>query len=501
MHWIKGQSISRKLVTIFLYASFITLVAHLITYLNINHAMNRLDSVYVSNSNLSQLSECLNNTQQSMYAYLNLKSSNALESYYISSQDLMNKLQYFNDKITDSSELMMEKHIKSMAEAYLEKTDEAVQAKRGRNIKKYNESYNAASDLAEYLGAYIESLNTTQFRANSNNYMNLRYSLNYLEWISTLILLVTIVFNAIILTFLSRQVTKPLIHLSKVANEIAVGHFEIDLAEIHTGDEVEVLAGAFNKMVVSIREYIEKLRCSMESESKMKENELQMENYLKDARLKYLQAQINPHFLFNTLNAGMQLAMMEDAEQTSIFIENMAEFFRYSIAKIDQETTLEEELNLVDHYIYIINVRFCGEINYAKEIDETLVGVKVPSMIIQPIVENVFQYGIRDIDWQGKIVLKAYKAGSHIHVEVQDNGRGMTKERIKEVLQGQVRADETSKISNGIGLGNVMSRLRLYYGIEKTMEIESEGPNKGTRVILNIPVEKCNEAVGGDQAV
>lgn len=112
-------------------------------------------------------------------------------------------------------------------------------------------------------------------------------------------------------------------------------------------------------MMGSIREYVEAQRVSMEKENEMRENELKTQTLLKDAQLKYLQSQINPHFLFNTLNAGMQLAMIEDADKTALFIENMAEFFRYNLSRINEDATLADEIQLVDHYIYILNVRFC----------------------------------------------------------------------------------------------------------------------------------------------
>ena len=206
-----------------------------------------------------------------------------------------------------------------------------------------------------------------------------------------------------------------------------------------------------------------------------------------------MQAQINPHFLFNTLNAGVQLAMMEGAERTSEFIENMAEFFRYNIARINQETTLEEEVQLVDYYIYIINVRFSGEISYIKEIDDKLLQTKVPSMILQPIVENVFQYGIRDIEWQGKIKLTIAEKEGKIWVSVKDNGKGMSEERIKQVLSSEISKEEERRSSNGIGLHNVVNRLCLFYGIEEVLEISSEGMNKGTEVVLKIPLNPLVE--------
>jgi len=485
---IREKSISRKLVIIFMYTSLITLVTHMITYANLHQVITKLDSAYASNSNLSELSASINDVQSNMYNYLNVKSTDSLENYYMSVQNLENKLKLLNDKYTDYGNSMMETHILKMAENYINKTGQTVQAKRGRNIKQYNAYYDEASCLKEYISTYIESLNDIKFKENSTNYLLVRQSLSSLEIVSTGILIAIIGFNIFVLIVISRQVTRPLINLTSTADQIAQGDFETDLLEVHTGDEVEVLSRAFNKMIVSIREYIEKLREQMIIESRMKENELMMENYLKDAKLKYLQAQINPHFLFNTLNAGMQLAMIEGAEQTSIFIDNMAEFFRYSITRMDYEVTLSEELRLVDHYLYILSVRFGDEVQYEKKVDKACTQLMVPSMIIQPLVENSFQYGIRDIEWQGKIMLKVYEEDERIYIEVSDNGKGMTQEKIADVMAGKAKTERNDKTSNGIGIGNVMSRLQLFYGIEDVMEITSPGIDQGTTVTLKLPM-------------
>ena len=112
---------------------------------------------------------------------------------------------------------------------------------------------------------------------------------------------------------LAGTIISPLKTLATQADEVAKGNFDIELADSGAEDEIGVVTRAFNQMVISIREYIERIRLSMEVERNLKEKELMMEAHLKDAKLKYLQAQINPHFLFNTLNAGAQLAMMEEA--------------------------------------------------------------------------------------------------------------------------------------------------------------------------------------------
>lgn len=220
----------------------------------------------------------------------------------------------------------------------------------------------------------------------------------------------------------------------------------------------------------------------------MMERELLMENHLKEAQLKYLQSQINPHFLFNSLNAGAQLAMMEDAEQTGIFVEKMADFFRYNVKKGQEDATLGEELEAVDNYIYILNVRFAGDIHFSKDVDESLENVRVPSMILQPVVENAVNHGIRDIEWEGKIHLTVTGDADYIRISVKDNGKGMTPEQIEGVLTGNKKYKKEEGDSTGIGMNNVISRLELYYEETGLVEINSEGEGKGTEVVIYIPV-------------
>ena len=215
-----------------------------------------------------------------------------------------------------------------------------------------------------------------------------------------------------------------------------------------------------------------------------------MQSHLKDAQLKYLQAQINPHFLFNTLNAGAQLAMMEEAERTERFLANVAEFFRYNVRKNDKDAALGEEIRLVDNYVYILNVRFSGEILFTKDVDDSLLEFRIPSMILQPLVENAFNYGIRNIGRKGRIELSVYRKGQKICISVWDNGTGMDKERIEQVLSGQAQADERRPGSNGVGMKNVMERLRLYFQGQADFEIVSEGIDKGLEVLITIPGEQ-----------
>lgn len=484
---LRNISIGTRLIILFVMTSIIIYIVNIYMYFNINKSIESIDRVFVSNANLNELSEVLDDVHGYMYEYLNTKSSEGLKSYYSSFEEYNNLVYELNNTISDNETVLMERKIRNMSLEYLKVANATIQGKRGRNIEKYNENYEEANKLFEYISANIYSLNNQQFRKNSNNYTALLESLKYMELVNMIILFVIGILNLILIIIMTNSITSPLKRLAVQANEVASGNFDIEFDKAYTNDEIGIVSKAFEKMIINIRDYIKQIKDSMEYESKLKENELIAKNLLKDAQLKYLHAQINPHFLFNTLNAGAQLAMIEDADKTSIFIEKTAEFFRYNIRKLHQDAYLKEEVELVDNYIHIMSIRFFKDINFVKRIDETLLDLKVPSMILQPLVENAINYGIRDIDWKGKIELSIYGYKGDGCISVYDNGIGLTKEEIEEIMKGESKEADLATSSNGIGLKNVINRLNLYFGRSDLLSIHSEGKGRGTEVKIIIP--------------
>ena len=169
----------------------------------------------------------------------------------------------------------------------------------------------------------------------------------------------------------------------------------------------------------------------------------------------------------------------------------MADFFRYNVKKDNEQVKISEEIELVDSYIYIMNVRYSGEIKFRKEIDEKLLGVVMPSMIIQPIVENSVKYGIMDLEDRPKeITLKLYREDDMACIEVIDNGAGMDETTIERVLSRQARGlDGENPEEKSVGLANVLSRLDIFYDKKEKVEIRST-LGEGTHVMIRIPMEK-----------
>ena len=169
-----------------------------------------------------------------------------------------------------------------------------------------------------------------------------------------------------------------------------------------------------------------------------------------------------------------------------MFIQNMADFFRYNVRKMEKDVTLQEELQLVDNYIYILNVRFAGDIHYTAQIDERLLGASMPSMILQPIIENSVNHGIREKEGEGHIRLHVWADENDICIEIDDDGIGIDPATAHKIMSGESAHSLSGRDSEGIGLDNVIKRLRSYYGREDVFEIKP-GEEGGTMVTLFIP--------------
>ncbi len=465
-------SIRKKLILTYTITAVIMLLADLYVYRNVYRAVAGLDNVFESNISLSELSESLDTVQYTMTGFLETKSTDDMDAYYKAYQDYSDQIASLPYEVTGERTVRMERNIRTMSDRYLEVTDAAIEAKRGRNIDKYRLQYENASTLYGYLRVYINSLNNELLNSNSSNYLEMTRSFDYVVVANVLVFVWITLLNILLAIVVVRRITRPLATLAGAAGQVADGNYDVVIPDTNVKDEPGILITAFNRMLDSIRRGVV------------------TEVRLHEAQLRFLQAQINPHFLFNTLNAGAQLAMMEDADRTYEYIQNVADFFRYNIKKQDAPVPLSDEITMVDTYIYIINIRFSGEVGYEKDVDSALLPVELPAMTLQPIVENAVSHGVRDMAGEGVIRLTVSKEEDRCRIDIADNGAGMTAEKLFEIQNGKPGSEEPDREHSGIGLQNVVSRLHLLYQQEDVFEITSDGPGRGTLVTIRIPLPK-----------
>lgn len=481
-------SIRNKLLVIFMIPTIMLLSINAYINAEINTMIDDISGIYASNTMLNELQISLTQVHHYLETFLDTRDTEAIEGYLRNQQEFSNRLEQLNGRLLDDDSMITQKNIRSISEEYIRTADRAVEAKRGRNVVKYKEYYDDADRLFSYINSYIYSLNSRQLQCNSNNYEALFTSLKYSETANLTILCMTSALVTLLVFLLTRGITDPLQRLAEAAEPVANGSLVAEVSGPVANDEVGIVTAAFNQMVVSLKDNMEQARQRIALESAMKEKQLLMEAHLKDTQLKYLQSQINPHFLFNTLNACAQLAMLEGADRTYTYVQNVADFYRYNVRKKDGVATLAEEIGLVNNYIYIINVRFSGEIHFIKEIEEGVTDVPMPAMILQPLVENSINHGLRDVEWEKKIWLSVYRENNRICVSVRDNGIGISPEQTQSILNNDLNGNGLQEHTTGVGLRNVIGRLRLFYNRDDVMEITSTGSGMGTEVAVFIPV-------------
>lgn len=210
------------------------------------------------------------------------------------------------------------------------------------------------------------------------------------------------------------------------------------------------------------------------------------------AEIDALQSQINPHFLYNTLDAIRGQALIDDSPVIADMTEALSILFRYSISRTGNLVTLREEFRCIEKYLMIQQFRFSGKFQYVRDVDPNLLSCLIPRLTLQPIVENAIYHGLETRPEGGIITLSLEQSGGYLVIRVSDNGIGMTESQLLAIneklrVSTLVSVPLSSKKGSGIALGNVNRRIRLTFGDEYGLSVSS-APNIGTDVEILLPI-------------
>ena len=280
-------------------------------------------------------------------------------------------------------------------------------------------------------------------------------------------LLVSIIIAFVIMKLYSHVVNKPVYELVKAMKDFETSTKEFEYKEENiTVREIKTLDESFEHMTSRIKALMEKVR--------------KEEIVLRKTELKALQAQINPHFLYNTLDSIQWMCEQGKSEDAVKMVGALAKLFRISISRGHELITIKDELRHAENYFIIQSYRYRNQFEYEFNVDAGLENYLCNKITIQPLIENAIYHGIDRMVDEGKISVNVKDAGKDIIIEVEDNGIGMTAEQCKKILKKE-RSD-----SSGIGVKNVNDRLKIYFGDEYGLTIESE-LDVGTKVTVKIP--------------
>jgi two-component system sensor histidine kinase YesM len=328
----------------------------------------------------------------------------------------------------------------------------------------------ATSVLEEVVQNYV----LYEVQRTDGQYQVMRESFTRWQIISIILIFSAVAFSVVAAWSLSKSIYTPIKKLHDVTTTITKN----DLQALMTGDnvdEITELGMSFNIMIGKIKELLD---------SKIKEQE-----ELKKAELRALQAQINPHFLYNTLDTIIWMAESKKTDQVVKIVSALSNFFRISLSKGMDWITIGEEVERIRSYLTIQKMRYRDILDFKIEVDENVSENTILKLILQPLVENALYHGIKNKRRKGTINVRARrKSEGEVLLEVEDDGIGFTPEKLTQ-LRAELDDDSGDiKLESGFGIGNVNKRIRLYYGKPYGLSVQSEYTT-GTRVTLIIPAK------------
>lgn len=286
----------------------------------------------------------------------------------------------------------------------------------------------------------------------------------YMLWVALLVLLLFVILSTLIII---RMVTRPL-HLLSAAMRIPDGAHPTHV-QMHTADdEIGKLKHTYNELVDRIEELIARI----EAESRRK----------RKAELQALQAQVNPHFLYNTIDTARALALSGDNAALNHLLRSLGEFYRNSIHTGKEIITVGEEIDTVRSYMAIQQIRYTA-IQTRFEVDDAVRQLRIPKLVLQPLVENALYHGLRPAGNKGTITLRVWQDERRAYLSVSDDGVGISGEAVDRAFRMELAAEE-----NGFGLHGTIDRLRLFYGDRQSVSIQNGA--RGTCITIAIDRER-----------
>ena len=378
----------------------------------------------------------------------------------------------------------MVKDISFLIDKYALQMNGVVEAKTVRDNVGYREAYKAAELTASYIDMYIDKVLIENLNRRTSAYLFFSESYQQLQLFNFILVLSAILLTVLLINLFTDTLTRPIVRLARMADELSNGNFDVDDVVVQTEDEIGVTAKAFNQMKLSLHNYILEVREKAKIEknlSRQKVKNLEMRHLLKNAEIASLRSQMNPHFLFNSLNAGAQLAIVEEAERTAAFMSNLAALFRHNVRRLWRTNTIADEIKGLEYYTELLKVRFGETYRVEMDIARELHSLQFPPLIFQPLVENAIIHGFRDSEKGGIIRISGCKQNSRIHFSVEDDGCGIPTELIGPTLKPVHFSDEDFSSQEGMGMRNVVLRLRLFFERENIVQI-SNRDGRGTYI-------------------
>lgn len=453
-------------------------------------SVNQYNDVLAQAQSLSTLSNEANQAYVNLYSYIANPNSEIWEKHRLCIENAQNAARDLKNDAPNQDIYYAMVGIENML---TEADGINTQIIKHLNLDSFNDIYPSlleSQTIISYINLRLSTVTSLQDVYMQSRLATITSQVHWSVGILVLFALTTITALIVYNIILSKRISAPILQISTQVNELAGGN--LDAADIPEQDleEFSVIAVSLNKMKAQFARMIEKLQEQSITEAKLRESEienLRISNDLKNTELRVMQAQINPHFLFNTLNSISRLALNTDDMQVVDLIEALSEMLRYNLNHIDRAITLEEELNNLKNYIYIQETRFRDKLSFSIENRSERMHLQMPCLTLQPIVENAIMHGLKPYNYEGHVEIIITDKENYTEVIIQDDGVGMEQDAIEKMLSGGFENVRDSVKHTSIGFKNVMSRLNSFYNTSDCVHIYSN-VGEGTSITLRLLV-------------
>lgn len=482
--WSRASIKDKWFVLISISVLVLVLSQCVISYFGIS-SLNEFEEVMENNSDYNQLLEVLKEEQETFIAYIRNRTDENKTAY----ENAVEACRLCIESLPfDYNELGEERYARtwnvfSGYKGYVKYRDKAVSL--SETDEDYIDTMYDVLEMQERLSFYASKLvQVTLEQWDSVYEQKLLFFNSFYLWILGIGILV-IGTSVFFWRYISNAIIGPILLIADDSRKLAASEFDPRPLVVENKDEIGELVHAYNKMKKTTIEYIYTLEDKNRIAELLHKEELEnmeLQQRFEQAQLEVLKSQVNPHFLFNTLNMISAMAKLEDADVTDRMTLSLANLFRYNLRTVEQEVCLEQEIAVVDDYIYIQQMRFDNRIHYDKKVEVDEKEVRIPAFTLQPIVENAFVHGISSLEDGGVISLHIWREQNLVYIDITDNGVGMEKD-ILDKLNKKILKINTS--GRGIGLGNIGRRIDMMYK-EGSVRVDSV-KGQGTTVHLVIP--------------
>lgn len=464
---------------------FLTISVSISLYLLFSY-LNDFNRILEANSYNQRLTIMFQNETENYYNLNSLRNETNKKAYTSSSEEtreIIESLPY------DISSMSRDRYIVTQAilnsyKTYKEKCEEVLSLEKdsGEYLVELYESYK----IQGYIEQYITKLVNLTLEENDYIYSQKLSLYNKIPYLIFFLAMFFIVFTIIVGYSISRSVLNPVTKLADMADRISKEEYNLPDIQVDNEDEIGKLTHTFNSMKHSTYNAILALKEKNEIESKlhmeivehMKANKL-----LDDMKMKVLQSQVNPHFLFNTLNVISGMARIEDALSTDEMIRKLSGLLRYNLRTNTPAVSIAKELEVMDNYGFIQKKRFGARVKIEYDIDSNIdiKNTMIPAFTLQPIVENCIIHGIGHKEDGGEVVIKIFRRNSKLYILISDTGVGIDRNRLLEIRQRLKKGHENS---SNIGVANVCGRCKSLFPGSRFNIYSKE--NEGTSVLIII---------------